>query len=298
MTIPDGFASRVIRMLGQDGKAWLDSIVATVQLCESRWNFKLSEPFNLNFNFVAASTDGRFIVKICLPGPDCKFELKTLQHYHGRGLCRLIDFIEERNVLLLEALHPGHNILAASEDSAINATCSIIKPMREANLEMLNAFPTISEWAEGITRIRSHFDKNSNPFNSQVLDRVACILEQLISTQRRVYLLHGDLHHENILSDGNHWKAIDPKGVVGEAEFEIIPFLLNNVSIELLESRTDYRIESFSQGLELNIDRIYGWGLVRSVLAAWWNIEDNLGISELDLRFINFFDKKAKVSVD
>jgi streptomycin 6-kinase len=32
--------------------------------------------------------------------------------------------------------------------------------------------------------------------------------------------LHGGLHQDNILQRGNEWTIIDPKGVVGEIEFE------------------------------------------------------------------------------
>ncbi|WP_373298360.1 aminoglycoside phosphotransferase family protein [Paludibacterium paludis] len=34
--------------------------------------------------------------------------------------------------------------------------------------------------------------------------------------QRCHRLLHGDLHHDNVLFDSSHgWLAIDPKGVIG-----------------------------------------------------------------------------------
>ena len=42
-------------------------------------------------------------------------------------------------------------------------------------------------------------------------------------------LLHGDLHQENILSAPNgQWKAIDPKGIIAETGYELIPFLIND----------------------------------------------------------------------
>jgi streptomycin 6-kinase len=294
MATGDAFADRIVKMHGNDGKVWLDSIAATLQICESRWGVKFSEPFTLNYNFVAPSVDGRLIVKICLSPADFQSEYSTLYHYRGRGLCNLLDVIEERHVLLLEALHPGDNIISLDEDSAIKVTCSIIKQLREAKPEVLNVFPTISDWTAGLTALRSQVGKNYGLINNAVLDSVEHILRRLASTQRSVYVLHGDLHHENILSHGDHWKAIDPKGVRGETEFEIVPFLLNNVPIEAVGPITEYRIEKFSAMLDLKADRIYGWGLVRAALAAWWNIEDKFGVSEQDLRFIDFFHEKTK----
>ena len=41
-------------------------------------------------------------------------------------------------------------------------------------------------------------------------------------------LLHGDLHHENIVLDQNRgYILIDPKGVVGDPVFELSRFILN-----------------------------------------------------------------------
>jgi len=42
-------------------------------------------------------------------------------------------------------------------------------------------------------------------------------------------VLHGDLHHFNILSSGDRWLAIDPKGIIGEPEFEPAAYLENKI---------------------------------------------------------------------
>jgi streptomycin 6-kinase len=43
----------------------------------------------------------------------------------------------------------------------------------------------------------------------------------LLATQRDVVVLHGDMHHENILKFSSRgWLAIDPKGLVGERGFD------------------------------------------------------------------------------
>ena len=39
-------------------------------------------------------------------------------------------------------------------------------------------------------------------------------------------LVHGDLHHHNLLSSGSGYVAIDPKPMLGEPEYDIAPFLL------------------------------------------------------------------------
>jgi len=114
----------------------------------------------------------------------------------------------------------------------------------------------------------------------------------LISSQKEVYLLHGDLHHGNILHSGTGWKLIDPKGVVGEMEYELIPFLMNHLPKHEAGEIIDNRILLLFNELDIDIERIYGWGLCHSLLAAWWNIEDNLGLSSQDLDILQHFNRK------
>ncbi len=90
-------------------------------------------------------------------------------------------------------------------------------------------------------------------------------------------LLHGDLHHDNILSaDREPWLAIDPKGVVGEAEYEVGAFVRNRLFAgpkpEMLLAR---RVDQFVDELGFDRERIVGWSLAQAVLSAWWSFEDS-----------------------
>lgn len=42
-----------------------------------------------------------------------------------------------------------------------------------------------------------------------------------------VVVLHGDIHHGNVLDGGERgWRAIDPKGLLGERTFDFVNILL------------------------------------------------------------------------
>jgi streptomycin 6-kinase len=294
MTIPNTFSETIIRIRGETGRTWLNSLPETIGLCEVHWNLKVLEPFDLSYNYVARTEGDRVVVKVCLPGPDFKAELDSLKLYDGRGLCRLVDYIEDKNVLLLESLQPGVNIKILEEHESIQAICSVIQEMQAANRNLYGTFPTVFDWAKGLEKMRVHFAKRLSPFDDKIVKKVEALFPKLISTQRKMYVLHGDLHHENILAYGKGWKAIDPKGVVGDVEYELIPFLLNNHSGSSINEVIDARIHQFHQLLNVDIQRVYGWGLCHSLMSAWWNIEDNLAVSELDLRFIKHFDKRTE----
>ena len=95
-------------------------------------------------------------------------------------------------------------------------------------------------------------------------------------------LLHGDLHHWNILSAERHpWIAIDPKGVVGEPAYEVGALLRNKVDARpggpSPSAIVRRRVDILSEELGIHRDRLLGWGLAQAILSAWWDIEDGTG---------------------
>lgn len=97
---------------------------------------------------------------------------------------------------------------------------------------------------------------------------------QLLETPHARVLLHGDLHHYNVLLHGGRWCSIDPKGVVGDPAFEPSAFLRNpydRFPDEDLSVMQRERIAIFAKELDLDPWRIWAWGLVANVLGCSWN---------------------------
>jgi streptomycin 6-kinase len=93
------------------------------------------------------------------------------------------------------------------------------------------------------------------------------------------FLLHGDLHHWNILStDRELWLAIDPKGVLGEPAYEVGAWLRNPfpqiLTFDQPRKVIARRLDQFADQLTLARDRMLGWGIAQAVLASWWSFED------------------------
>jgi streptomycin 6-kinase len=295
ISIPNAFAERIKQIHGSKGVAWIESLPEVVSFCEHKWDIKILEPFSLSYNFVAPvkfnnGTQG--VLKLCIPGKECSSELGTLKVYEGVSMCRLIDGIEERGVLLIERLKPGDNLKTVEYDvAAVKIASMLMKKMRDKSATT-KGFQTIEDWAEGISKMRTHYNGGSGPFSESVVQEVEELFPKLITSQKNCYLLHGDLHHENILLNNGEWKLIDPKGIVGEVEYEVVPFIVNNLPDHQFEKLIDQRIQIFSKELGASIDRVYGWGLCHSLLSAWWNIEDNLVVSDRHRAVIEHFHSR------
>jgi streptomycin 6-kinase len=296
--ISEIFSNRIIQIRGQEGRRWLEALPASIAYAEERWQFKVLAPFALSYNFVAPvafNDHTEAVLKICIPGYESINEINVLKLHGGFGMCRLLDFDLTRGMLLLERLDPGNNLLSIrSEGDAIKIAAGLIRDMRDRKISGLISFPTVSDLAVGITNLRDHYTGDSGPFDEMIVRKAESLFSELIASQSNCYLLHGDFHHENILLSDDGWKLIDPKGVVGEMEYEVIPFLMNNLPDKNLEHVIDNRVLLFSRELDVNRDRIMGWGLCHSLLAAWWNIEDNLGLSARDLAILRYFHGKTQ----
>ncbi len=84
----------------------------------------------------------------------------------------------------------------------------------------------MSTWCKAIDRI-------SDPrIASRLIDKAHALKLMLLSTVKKEYLCHADLHLENIIQQGDSWVVIDPKGIIGEMVFEAAAFdLLNTEDI-------------------------------------------------------------------
>ena len=94
------------------------------------------------------------------------------------------------------------------------------------------------------------------------------------SAAERDVLLHGDLHHENILAARERYVAIDPKGVLGNPEWEVAPFLFNNLPRDHTGWRRVIRrrADQIADGLGLERSRLYAFSATRALQSAFWSL--------------------------
>ncbi len=104
----------------------------------------------------------------------------------------------------------------------------------------------------------------------------------LEASQGERQLLHGDLHHYNVLFDSTRgWLAIDPKGVVGEVEFEIGATLRNpfeRPDLFVSAAIVERRLARLARSLNINLARALEWGFAQAVLSAIWSLEDGFTV--------------------
>ncbi len=282
--IPEDFRLEMIALHGEeDGRAWLDRLPTILSDCERRWNISIDPPFpNLSFNYVAPArrADGtRVIVKACSPTGEFKWESEALRLFDGHGMAQLLDSNKDDEVMLLEYLSPGTLLRDIEDDeAATSVAASVMREMWRPTPEH-HSFKTVQDWGKGFTRLRDHFNGGSGPFPPTLLEEAETLYTELCDSMTDLVLLHGDLHHENILAAQRQpWLGIDPKGIIGEAAYETGSWLRNPypglMRLPQPGRTLALRIDQFAEELGFERARIRDWAVAQAVLSAWWGLED------------------------
>lgn len=281
--VPEPFAKTITNTFGADGSAWLQRLPDLLDEFAQRWSLTILPHFsNLSYNYVAPAlrADGtEVILKLCVPLSEMLTELNALRLYDGRGICRLLDSDEVQGAMLLERLKPGVMLATVTDDETATAIAAQVMRQLWRPAPAEHAFPTVAKWAQGLDRLRKRFDGGTGPFPVKLVEEAERLFAELIPTMGEPVLLHGDLHHYNILqAEREPWLAIDPKGVVGEPAYEIGALLRNPFEIDKrpdLVEFTTRRIDQLAAELKIDRARIRGWNVAQALLSVWWDYEDN-----------------------
>ena len=289
---------RTIRQTFADGEQWLRDLPALLAACCTRFDVTLGDPLPLSFNYVttatlngapgAADPAGRnqVVLKVGVPNPELLTEVKALQLYGGAGTVRLLDWDAALGALLLERLQPGLPLNSLPDDAHATDIAATLMACLWRPMPAAHGFHTVAGWGQkGLGALRRAFDGGTGPFAPGLVAIAEDAFAQA-ATSTDNWLLHGDLHHENVLSAQRApWLVIDPKGVVGPRGYECGTYLrnhlLNKADPAAVLAR---RVDQLTEILGLPRTEILRWGVAHNVLSAWWGYEDDQAgtVSDMD----------------
>jgi streptomycin 6-kinase len=286
----DLFRENMLSLYGKKGSQWFDDLPHTIKKMEKLWNLSGLKPVdNLSYNYVLSGFQGQrpVILKLSLDELALKKEMHALMALEGYGVVKVLD--EVVGALLLERAISGVSLRSYYPDKeieAINIASDVMQRLHRAPLPAKGEFLTLADWL-------SSLDKNWN-IPSRYLDKARNIKTQLLATAAKPVLLHGDLHHDNILQHEHTFLIIDPKGVIGEPAYEVAAFIRNPIP-ELLESNhvikiIENRVACFAELQGLHSQRIWQWCFVQAVLAWAWSLEDQMNPDFFN-RLTSIFDQ-------
>jgi streptomycin 6-kinase len=295
--LPQKFTEVIRGAFRAEGARWIDALPTLLAEIEREWSLEIGKPFpNLSYHYVAPcvfKNGGEAVIKIGFPGEKTTTlnEIKMLRLLDGKGICRLFAFDEKRSALLLEKLAPGENLKTICRKNDARAVEIAIRVMRKFWREPPenHGFPFLEDWFRDFQKAEKI---NFAPAYIEKAQKYFAELNAAIAPKK---LLHGDFHHENILSsEREKFLAIDPKGIVGDIGYDLSVFLINHANWlknePNLPEKLNFAIRAFSEAFQIKPESLRKWIFAHSVLSAWWTFEESSENWERELAFTEIWE--------
>ncbi len=237
LEIPAVLAEKAYRFFGDEGRRWLGRLPRLLAACAAKWRLRdcrVSPVISINYICFAESPEyGPVALKVGVPNPELWTEIRALQLFGGRHICRLHDQDVELGAMLLERLVPGHDLTSIADPAQRAATAAGLI----AGLPVPHGDdPSLPSWRDWMRRAfaRARREGKAPERLLGMVDQAEVLFDELEREGRPSCLLHGDLNHWNMLFDARAgaWKAIDPKGAVGPGCLEAGRFIINELEMQ------------------------------------------------------------------
>ncbi|MBN1878206.1 MAG: phosphotransferase [Anaerolineae bacterium] len=281
MQIPEYFLHQAARQFGAAGPGWVQSLPTLLTRCQAQWQLTDCVPADkLSINllcYARSAIYGDVVLKIEGPHNERYTEITALRLYAGRHACKYFAVDEEIAAVLLERIVPGHDLRTVPDKQAqleIGAELIAELPIPVGET---HGFPHYADWVrDAIATTHARYAPNARMI--RLMDKAETIFHDICPPTIPRVLLHGDLHHENMLQ--NHtgeWKAIDPQGVIGAPFMESARFIENHaiVTDTLSMEDLDAAVTHFAERLHTPKPTIARATYILHVLSTCWGYEMN-----------------------
>lgn len=232
---------------------------------------------NTNAVYTSESTQwGNIVLKINSNKDELMNEYNMLRELHGKSSCKVFAYEEKQGLLIEEQIIPG-TVLRNEKNVEVRVN------------QFLKVFNNIHKEVDNVKNFESYLDwlKRADEFciNNNVDESIRNNMHKAYIIGKDLFckfsdrvLLHGDLHHDNMLLNKNvEYCIIDPKGIIGPEIFDLPRYISNEMDfvfdhecknhilqvIEMISKKTNY--------LFVDILKLF---FMEVMLANVWCIED------------------------
>jgi streptomycin 6-kinase len=310
--LPDEKKRAIIKEFGSSGNKWVDAYPELFDYCMSHWGLvphgiaDEGLPINIII-FCEDDKDRPVVLKLGHPHPEQKTEIIALQQYAGRNAVNFIDCDVASGAFLMERILPGTKFRDSKSDIGRSRIPIPLFSKLPLEADAIEGLPSFDDWlCHAFKAFRE--SPNHDVEYLDFIDLAESLYLKLCSDHPKTYLLHGDLHHENILLDEERgWVAIDPKGVVGPRLMECGRYLHNVMQDEIqdigeideagdsqLLEIFETRFKTFSEMLKADYWDIVASAYIDLVLSSCWSINGGQVVCYNRIRVLKKFIKDSR----
>jgi streptomycin 6-kinase len=188
----------------------------------------------------------------------------------GDGAARVLA--QERAALLLERARGAGSLVEMArggrDDEASRILCAVVARLHAPRGRPPPGLIPLPRWFEALEPAAAR--------HGGIFGPAAATARELLAKPSEIVVLHGDIHHGNVLDFGPRgWLAIDPKGLVGERYFDLANLFCNpDLAIATAPGRLARQATVVAEAAGLDRARLLRWILAWAGLSAAWHLED------------------------
>lgn len=185
--------------------------------------------------------------------------------WNGDGAARVLA--HDGDLLLMERLQGDGAFAdmarAGRDDEATRIICGVAARLHAPRTGPLPVLLPLAEWFRDLAPAASG--------RGDILGRASEVAQALLTDPQDPVVLHGDLHHGNLLRAASGWSAIDPKGLHGERGFEFAPLFCNpDAATALAPGVLARRLDIVAAETGVQRGRLAQWVFAYAALSASW----------------------------
>jgi streptomycin 6-kinase len=190
--------------------------------------------------------------------------------WHGEGAARVLAHAGD--ALLMERATGARSLAsmarAGHDDEASRILCAAAEGLHAPRDRPRPDLVPLAHWFRAL--------EPAAAAHGGILARADAAARGLLAAPRDVTVLHGDIHHGNVLDFGARgWLAIDPKGLVGERGFDFANLFCNpDRETAVVPGRLARQADVVAVAAGLERGRLLRWVLAYAGLSAAWSLED------------------------
>lgn len=293
--VPDDLVAFHRRLFGDDGKPWIAALPDLAASCFDRWQLRpdgIPRYGSVALVLPVIRTDGTpGALKLQPIDDQTTYEPIALHAWDGDGAVRLLEHDPDSGSMLLERLDADHTLWTVRSDlAAIQVISELL--VRLGSVPAPEGLRRLDEVAAAmLDRVPHAVNLLADPSERQLFEACAGAVRQVCG-ESGDRLLHWDLHYSNVLAPpAGHqrepWLAIDPKPMIGDQGFELLPALWSRwndvVATGDVPRAVWRRFDLMTSVVGLDRQRAAGWTLGRILQEALSDVE-RLGEQALRLQ--------------
>ena len=186
--------------------------------------------------------------------------------WNGDGAARVLA--RHSDAILLERAEGDRSLVEfarnGSDDEASRMICAVIARLHAPKANPPDGLSPLARWFRELEPAAAR--------HGGILAKAAAAARDLLAAPQSAAVLHGDIHHGNILDFGARgWLAIDPKGLLGERGFDYANIFCNpDHQVATATGRLARQATIVAEASGLERARLLRWVLAYAGLSAAW----------------------------